>query len=119
MIQIRILVAILFAGVGVVENPLIVRVGHIGIVSVLGHDAFADNFDFVGLVSEHIESVSLSLWLGPGTDVLVVTPDEVRRVTGWIENVSFAAIHADSKHTRGKATGWFGIWTVASRASNP
>ena len=74
--------------------------GNVCVVAVLRHHAFADDLDFVSLIFEQIERVLLAGWSCPRTDVLRITPDEMRRVAGWVEDVAFRAVHVHGEHPR-------------------
>jgi hypothetical protein len=104
-VEVEVLEAV-FVGVGVVEDPLVA--GQVGAVAVDGHDAFADDFDFVGFVLVEEEAVGGTHGVaGPGEDGLGIAPDEVGGAAVGVEQVEVFAVVAGGEHAGGEAFAFF------------
>ncbi len=90
-------------GVGIVENPFVVRVRYVGVVAVHGHGFFPDDFDFASVITKDIERGLATFRLGPHADVFRVAPDEVGCVAGGIEDEEVTAVKVGGDHAGGKA----------------
>ena len=68
----------------VVQYPIRIRFGQVGVVSIGRHLGVADGNDFPALVGELIKAVAFSLRPRPHGYLMIIFPDKVRCITAWI-----------------------------------